>query len=82
MSCILYKFVDGEAVKEMVKAVDVAHLLNNGYSATPEQLVKRKEVDTNNTGKISDAEVKAAAVKAGIKVGRKSIKTLKKELGI
>ncbi|HHZ69595.1 MAG TPA: hypothetical protein EYN54_04780 [Methylococcaceae bacterium] len=82
MSCILYKLVDDKPVKESVKAIDVAHLLENGYSSTPEQLIKRKEVDTNNSGKLSDAEIKAAAAEAGIKVGKKSIKTLKKELGL
>lgn len=82
MSCILYKFENGNAVPERVKAIDVGYLLNNGYSSTPEQLLKRKEVDTNNSGKLSDAEVKAAAESAGIRLGRKSIKTLKKELGI
>ena len=82
MSCILYKFVDGNPVQERVKAIDVANLLENGYSSTPEQLLKHKEVDTNGTGKLSDAEIKAAAEKAGIKTGRKSIKTLKKELGL
>ena len=82
MSCILYKLVDDKPVKESVKAVDVACLLNNGYASTPEQLIKRKEVDTNNSGKLSDAEIKAAAVEAGIKIGKKSIKTLKKELSL
>ena len=82
MSCILYKFENGKPVQESVKAIDVAYLLENGYSSTPEQLLKRAEVDTNNTGKLSDAEVKIAAEDAGIKLGRKSIKTLKKELGI
>lgn len=82
MSCILYKFENGKPVEERVKAIDVAHLLENGYSSTLEQIAKRKEVDTNDSGKLSDAEIKAAAEEAGIKIGRKSIKTLKKELGI
>ena len=43
MSCILYKFEDGKPIKEMVKAIDVAYLLNNGYSATPDKPVKRKK---------------------------------------
>lgn len=73
MSCILYKLENGKPVLEKVKAIDVAHLLENGYSATPEQLLKRKS---------SDAKIKSAALSAGIKVGKKPIKTLKKELGI
>lgn len=43
MSCILYKLVDGKPVKEMVEAVDVAHLLDNGYSSTPDKPVKRRK---------------------------------------
>ncbi len=82
MSCILYKFENGKMVEERVKAIDVAYLLDNGYSSSPEQLYKRQEVDTNNSGKLSDAEIKIAAEDAGIKIGRKSIKTLRKELGI
>ena len=82
MSCILYKLKNGNPVQERVKAVDVAYLLNNGYAPTPEQLLKREEVDTNNSGKLSDAEIKTAAAEAGIRIGKKSIKTLKKELGL
>jgi len=82
MSCILYCYEGDEVVEVRVNGKDVGDLLTKGYTSSPEQLTKRKEVDTNNTGKISDAEVKAAAKKAGIKVGRKSIKTLKKELGL
>lgn len=44
MSCILYKLIDGKPTKETVKAADVAYLLDNGYSATPDKLVKRKKV--------------------------------------
>ena len=43
MSCILYKLIDGKPTKETVKAADVAYLLGNGYSATPDKLVKRKK---------------------------------------
>lgn len=82
MSCILYKLVDGKPVKEMVRAIDVSYLLSNGYSSTPEQLLRRQEADTNGTGKLSNAEIKAAAEVAGITIGRKSIKTLKKELNL
>lgn len=53
MSCILYKLVDGKPVKEMVEAVDVAHLLDNGYSSTPDKPVKRKKT-TKASKKESD----------------------------
>ena len=79
MATILYN-PDGEA--ERCNPLDVSDLIKSGYSTSLKQSKKKKEVDTNGTGLISDAEVKAAATKAGIKVGRKSIATLKKELGL
>lgn len=82
MSSILFKLKDGEAVQEKVNSVDVGYLLTVGYASTPEQLIKRAEADTNGTGKLSSSEVKEAAKKAGITIGRKSIKTLEKELGL
>lgn len=82
MSSILYRLQDGEVVEERVKGEDVGFMLTQGYASSPEQLAKRTKADTNNTGKLSDAEIKAAAKEAGIKVGRKSIKTLIKELGL
>ena len=82
MSSILYRLHDGEVVEERVKGEDVGFMLTQGYASSPEQLAKRTKADTNNTGKLSDAEIKAAAKEAGIKVGRKSIKTLIKELGL
>lgn len=42
-----------------------------------------EEIDTNNSGKLSNKEVRAAAEKAGIEsFDKKMIKTLKKELGV
>lgn len=82
MSCILYCYVDDKIESVRVNGSEVDTLLTQGYASSPEQLSKRKEADTNGTGKLSDAEVKAVAKEAGIKVGRKSIKTLKKELGL
>ena len=42
----------------------------------------KEEADTNNTGKLSSGEVRAAAEKAGIEdFAKKRISTLKKELG-
>ena len=82
MSAILYKLVDGEVVKELVNARKVGYLLDNGYCACPEQLLKRDEADTNKTGKLSNKEVKEAAKKPGIKIGGKSIAKIKEELGL
>lgn len=82
MSCILYCYVDGKVETIRVNGSEVGELLTKGYASTPEQLSKRKEADTNGTGKLSTEEIKEAAKKAGIKIGRKSIKTLKKELGL
>ena len=42
MSCILYRFEDGKAIEERVKAIEVAYLLEHGYSASPKLPVKRK----------------------------------------
>lgn len=82
MATILFTTVDGEVVSERCNAVDVDHLLKNGYATSEDALLKAKAIDTNDSGKLSDAEIKTAAKEAGIKIGRKSIATLKKELGI
>ena len=82
MATYVYSLVNGEVVENLVDANRVPVLLANGYTFNPEQLVKRKEADTNNTGKLSDTEVKAAAKKAGIKLSNKKIDTLKAELGL
>lgn len=80
MSAILYTLINGEVVKEEVNALDVPYLLDNGYSDCPKKLLKRKEADTNESGKLSNKEIKEAAKKAGIKTGGKSIAKLKEEL--
>lgn len=82
MSSILFIERDGQIVKENVNSEEVGYLLTVGYASTPEQLTKRAEVDTNDSGKLSDTEIKAAAKEAGITIGRKTIKTLTKELGL
>ena len=81
MSVKLYKLVDGEFVSEKVEPLNVAFNLDNGYTTCPKQLFTKKVVDTNNTGKLSFKELKAAAKAAGIKVGGKSGAKLKEELG-
>ena len=77
MSCILYSKENGEIVEHRVRAIEVSKLLKSGYKATKEEFV-----DTNKSGKLSTSEIKAAAKEAGITIGRKSIKTLKAELGL
>ena len=79
MSVILFKLVDGKPEKELCNPLLIDELLKSGYSVSPDKLLNQAKADTNNTGKLSDAEVKEAAKLAGIKVGRKSIKTLKEE---
>lgn len=81
MSTILYKLVNGKAEKEMVDALDVDRLLKSGYATTAAGLISANKADTNKSGKLSSAEVKAAAKKAGLTIKNKSIKQLKKELG-
>jgi hypothetical protein len=77
MSAILFKLVDGEVVQESVNPLDVANLLDNGYFASPEMA----KADTNETGKLSNEEIRAAAKAAGIANADKAqIKTLKKKL--
>lgn len=77
MSAILYKLVDGELKQERVNPLDVANLLENGYFASPE-LAK---VDKNESGKLSNDEIREAAKAAGIEDYETArIATLKKKL--
>lgn len=81
MSVKLYKLVNNEVVAEQVEPLNVGFHLDNGYTTCPKKLFTKEVIDTNDTGKISFAELKAAAKAAGIKVGGKSAKKLKEELG-
>ena len=82
MATILYKVVNGETVSESCNPLDVSNLLKSGYTTSPAKAVIHAEIDTNDTGKLSNAEIKDAAREAGIRIGRKSINTLKTELGL
>ena len=82
MATYLYHLVENKPEQVLVDALEVAGLLKRGYTTSIEKLENRQEADTNNSGLISDAEVKAMAKEKGIKVGRKSIATLKKELNL
>jgi hypothetical protein len=81
MSTVLYKLVNGKPESELVDALDVDRLLKDGYATTAKGLVSANKADTNNSGKLSSAEVKAAAESAGLTIKNKTIKQLKKELG-
>ncbi len=74
MSVILFKLVSGKPEKELCDPLLIDDLLKSGYALSSDKLLNQVKADTNNTGKLSDAEVKEAAKLAGIKVGRKSIK--------
>lgn len=82
MSVILFKLVNGKPEQELCDPLMIDSLLKSGYSVSPEDLLSKGKVDADNASKLSDAEVKEAAKLAGIKIGRKSIKTLKEELNL
>ena len=74
---------EGEITKALIPPERLQQHLEAGYVVDLNDVKPSfQEADTNNTGLLSDAEVRAAAKKAGIKnAGNKKIETLKKELG-
>jgi len=72
MATILYTLINGKVEKGMFEARRVSKLLSNGYAVTPDDLVSVKDDEFE--------KVKEAARAAGIRIGRKSINTLRKEL--
>jgi hypothetical protein len=75
MSVVIYK--DGK--QELCNPIDLQNLLDSGYSLT--EKTPTQKADTNNSGKLSTDEVRAAAKEAGIEnweTGK--IKTLKSKL--
>lgn len=77
MSAILYKRVDGEVKEFRVDAVRVNALLQDGYFASHDLA----DADSNETGKLSNEEVREAAKEAGISNWKTAkIDTLKKKL--
>lgn len=77
MSAILYKRVDGEVIAERVNPIEVSNLLDNGYFASPELA----EADENETGKLSNKEIREAAKAAGVTNWKTAkIETLTKKL--
>jgi hypothetical protein len=80
MATILYK--DGVAHRVPTKRVQ--QHLKSGFTTSPEPVAPTfEEADTNESGKLSPDEVRAAAKEAEIEGWEtKRIKTLKKELGL
>lgn len=85
MATVIYK--DGESTK--VEHQDLQNHLNIGWSLTKEPVEEKQvepvpieEIDTNQSGKLSNKEIRAAAKNAGIEGWENTrIKTLLKELG-
>ena len=91
MACVLYR--NGESIRVNYKSVQ--NHIAQGWSTSrdpakveakepePEKELSFEDVDTNNSGKLSSEEVRAAAKEAGIEGWeKKRIKTLKGELGL
>lgn len=77
MSAILYKRVDGEVKEYRVDPIRVNALLQDGYFASPDLA----DADANESGKLSNEEVRQAAKEAGIQNWKTAkIDTLKKKL--
>lgn len=77
MSAILYKRVDGEVKEFRVNAVRVNALLQDGYFANPDLA----DADANESGKLSNEEIREAAKEVGISNWKTAkIDTLKKKL--
>ena len=77
MSAILYKRVDGEVKEFRVDPIRVNALLQDGYFASPDLA----DADANESGKLSNEEVRQAAKEAGIQNWKTAkIDTLKKKL--
>lgn len=81
MAVIIYK--DGETTK--VEPKYLQDHLNVGWSLTKEPVIEPvpiEEIDTNQSGKLSNKEIREAAQKAGIvDWDKKRISNLLKELG-
>lgn len=89
---LFMKGADGGVAEAWVEAERVAAMVSNGWFFSMEDLKNaevpeskapsKEEADTNNTGKLSNKEVRQAAKKAGIETWETDrIKTLKGILG-
>lgn len=91
MAIVLYRKGDSHVVRGVAceaSRFEVSSLKNAlaaGWVVDPSQIDKaptKEKADTNNSGKLSVDEVRAAAKEAGIEgYDKKRIKTLKAELG-
>jgi hypothetical protein len=69
---------------KVFKVREMKNCIDTGWHTSPEDIENPtfKEADTNDTGKLSVEEIRAAAKTAGIRNWHnKKIETLKKELG-
>ncbi len=84
MAVVTYKKIDGEIVCEHVPAELLEAQLAGGWKLRKSELetpITKEEADTNDSGKLSSQEIRAAAKEAGIEgYETKRIKTLEAEL--
>lgn len=84
MASVIYKKVDGKVISQLVDIQFLAQELEfGGWSTNPKcvEVVTKEEADTNESGKLSVDEIRAAAKEAGIEgYDKKRIKTLESEL--
>lgn len=78
MATYLFHMVEDKPERVLVEALQVEGMLAAGYCVCAEDL----NTSTEESEELTIDEVKELAIAAGITVGRKGIKTLKKELGI
>lgn len=84
MSVWTYKKLDGEIISELLEANLLDAQLQAGWTVDKESLndsITKEDADTNQSGKLSVEEIRAAAKEAGIDGWEsKRIKTLEAEL--
>lgn len=77
MASILYKKENGKVISERVNPLEVAGLLDKGWFGSKELA----DADDNETGKLSNDEIREAAKEAGIENWETArIATLKKKI--
>lgn len=81
MATILHKKINGEWQEQYVESRYVHDHIKSGWLTSQDDSVTKEEADTNNSGKLSADEVRAAAKEAGIEgYDKKRIATLEAEL--
>lgn len=76
MACLLYKQENGEVIEVRVKAQEVSVLLSEGYKSSPD------DFNEDDPCELTDEAIKEMAEEKGIKVNRRTISSIKKDLGI